>query len=307
MKKPRDTSSPDSVKQRLRNARVPGQSVQNAQTLFVLERFLARVSASPHRDRLVLKGGILLYLLIKQWIRPTEDIDLLAVGIPGPSLAQVLSEVAALDLGDRFDFRGGEMTSEEIREDTGYPCQRFTLPYHFGEKHRSVIKLDLSFGDPVTPGPALVELVPILSDFAGGSLLGYPIETLLAEKIETTLKRGLVNTRAKDFFDLWVLSRVQEGLQLEAAATALGVTAAYRGTALHLEFEALKPGFGEDPALTRLWNAYINSKGLTAPPFPEVSAGIQAFIRPIVQGAISGTGGSARWNPGIRAWSEPKG
>jgi len=79
MTRPRDTKSPASVLQRLRNVCVEGQSVQNAQVLFVLERFLARVAKSPYRDRLVLKGGILLYLMLGQWTRPTEDLDFLAI------------------------------------------------------------------------------------------------------------------------------------------------------------------------------------------------------------------------------------
>ncbi len=187
MKKEGDTKSPDSVLKRLSNRRVDGQSVENAQVLFVLERFLARVAQSRYRDQLVLKGGILLYLLTQRWNRPTEDLDFLALRIPSDTLEGVLTEILGIDLGDRLEFQPQVMTWEDIREDTEDPCQRFTISFRFGPKRARQIKLDLSFGDPITPAPGLIEIRPMLDDFQGGQVLGYPVETFLAEKMETVL------------------------------------------------------------------------------------------------------------------------
>ncbi len=301
MKKERDPKNPTSVLQRLRNRRVDGQSVQNAQVLFILERFLARVAASPHRDSLVLKGGILLYLLMGQWTRPTEDLDFLALRIPAQDLESTLADILRLDLGDRLEFMPEEMTSEDIREESGYPCRRFTIPYRFGDKHTYFIKLDLSFGDPVTPGPRPVEVRPILEGFEGGTILGYPMETLLAEKVETMLVRGLANTRAKDLFDLWVLSRTSLALTLGSTAAALAITAEHRGTPLMLDYVALQPAYGEDARLERIWNAYVQSKGLVVPGYPEVVEQVQRFILPMVAAALSGDQGGT-WDPAQAAW-----
>ena len=136
-------------------------------------------------------------------------------------MGKVLTEILAIDGGDGLEFDPDGMTSEDIREESGYPCQRFTIPYRFGAKHTHFIKLDLSFGDPVTPEPQAIAVHPILEDFQGGTVLGYPVETLLAEKIETMVVRGLANTRSKDLFDLWVLSRTQTDLHLNAVGGPL--------------------------------------------------------------------------------------
>ena len=308
MKKQPDTKSPQSVLQRLSNGRLEGQSVQNAQTLFVLERFLARVAQSPYRDQLVLKGGILLYLLTKTWNRPTEDLDLLALRIPGESLEQVLREILAIDLGDRLEFQSDRITSEEIREDTGYPCRRFTVPFRFGPRYAQVIKLDLSFGDPITPGPKLIEFRPMLEDFEGGLVMGYPVETFIAEKVETILVRGLATTRAKDLFDLWVISRVGSQLRLTAVAEALRATADYRAgragrsdSVLTLEASALQESYGLDVNLTRIWDSYLSSKRLVAPAHVEVVAEVQAFIRPVVSHSLAARPDAA-WDLAQRRW-----
>ena len=308
MKKQSDFKSPQSVLQRLSNGRLEGQSVQNAQTLFVLERFLARVAQSPYRDQLVIKGGILLYLLTRAWNRPTEDLDLLVLRIPGESLEQVLREILVIDLGDRLEFQADLMTSEEIREDTGYPCRRFTVPFRFGPRYAQVIKLDLSFGDPVTPGPRLIEFRPMLEDFQGGLVMGYPVETFIAEKVETLLVRGMATTRAKDLFDLWVISRVGSDLRLTPIAEALRATADYRAgrggradSVLNLGASALQGSYGLDANLTRIWDSYTRSKKLVAPPHPEVVAEVQDFIRPVVVQTLA-TGPNAMWDFVQRRW-----
>ncbi len=301
MTRERDTKSPASVLQRLRNACVEGQTVQNAQILFVLERFLVRVSLSPYRDRMVLKGGILLHLMLGQWLRPTEDLDFLALGIPGETMDQALAGILAIDGGDGLEFDAGSMTWKDIREASGYPCRRYTIPYRFGPKHRRFIQLDLNFGDPVTPGPRPIDLRPILADFTGGTVLGYPRESVLAEKIETLMSRGLATTRSKDMFDLWVLSRTSAGLRMEGAANALAETARYRGTALDRDGIALRPAFGEDSRQQQLWSRYVGPRGLAAPPFREVVECVQAFVGPIVAGAI-GSRMDTGWDPATRRW-----
>jgi predicted nucleotidyltransferase component of viral defense system len=308
MKKERDPKSPDSVLKRLSNQRLEGQTVQNAQILFVLERFLARVARSRYRDQLVLKGGILLYLMTQRWNRPTEDLDLLALRIPGEDLEAVLAEILSIDLGDRLEFQAHLMKWEEIREDTGYPCRRFTIPFRFGPRHAHRLKLDLSFGDPITPGPRLIEVHPMLEDFEQELVLGYPLETFLAEKVETLLVRGLVSTRAKDLFDLWVVARTSLNLELNAVAAALRTTADYRAeragrsdSVLRMDANALMPVYGTDPGLKKVWDAYVRSKKLVTPTYAEVVEEVQPFITPMVERSMN-PGGTSRWNLSSRRW-----
>lgn len=301
MTKKGDSRSPASILQRLRNACVEGQSVKNAQTLFVLERFLARVARSRYQDRLVLKGGVLLFLLLRQWLRPTEGLDFLALRIPGEATENVLKEILAVEAGDGLEFDSSQMTWDDIREESGYPCRRFTIPYRFGARHIHFIKLDLSFGDPVTPGPRPVELTPILEGFVGGTVLGYPVETLLAEKIETFVARGLASTRSKDIFDLWTLCRTRADLRMEDTAKALAATATYRGTLLDPQCIALQPGFAEDPRQQKLWLSYVRPRNLVAPPFADVIGQVQSFVGLILEGA-AGRPGAMAWVPATMRW-----
>jgi hypothetical protein len=267
------------------------------------------VAASPYRDRMVLKGGILLYLMTRAWNRPTEDLDILVQDVPGESMAQVLEEILSLDLGDGLAFAADGMKAELIREDTGYPCQRFTIPCQFGPRFSQVIKLDLSFGDPVTPGPRPIAVVPLLDDFQTVQVLGYPIETVIAEKVETILSRGFATTRAKDLFDLWVVARIWSGLRLEAVSAALMATvscrekmAARTASLLDLDAPALQAAYGDDPGLTRIWNAFVTSKRIMAPSHAEVVAQIQALVRPIVRHCLE-TAPDAEWNRALQQWA----
>jgi hypothetical protein len=171
-----------------------------------------------------------------------------------------------------------------------------------------VIKLDLSFGDPITPGPKLIEFKPILEDFQGGLVMGYPVETFLAEKIETILVRGLATTRAKDLFDLWVISRIGLQVRLNAVSEALRATADYRAgragrpsSVLSLDVSALQPAYGADANLTRVWDSYVSSKRLVAPSHTEVVAEVQTFVRPLVRRCLE-AGADAVWDPAEKRW-----
>jgi hypothetical protein len=148
----------------------------------------------------------------------------------------------------------------------------------------------------------------VLTEFQSEPVQGYPLETYLAEKVETVLSRGLASTRAKDVFDLWVLSRSDLGLRLNEAAEALQVTSDYRAemtghvaSVLNLGASALLPTFGSDPTLKRIWNSYVGARNLVTPPYEEVVGEVQAFIRPLINRCIE-PGLDGGWNPLNRAW-----
>lgn len=148
----------------------------------------------------------------------------------------------------------------------------------------------------------------MLAEFQCDQVQGYPLETYLAEKVESVLSRGLASTRAKDVFDLWVLSRTELKLRLNGIAEALRVTADYRAgmtgradSVMDLNASALKPIFGTDPTLKRIWTSYVRARHLVTPPYEEVVSEMQAFIRPLVQRSQK-PGVDASWNPLKRAW-----
>ena len=298
-----DLQSPESILARIRNQRRPGQTTRNAQIVFALERFLARVAQSRHREQFILKGGILLYLTEPSaWNRPTEDIDMLARNLPTEHLEQALADIMAVDAGDRVVFDPTRMTSEEIREEGLYPCCRFSIPYTFGSKHQGPLKLDLSFGSPMSPGPRWITLSQRFPGHKGGDLLGYPMEALLAEKIQTILVRGLLSTRAKDIFDVWTQARINPGLRLGPVVKSLRIVAAYRQTDLTKNTIVLTDESAESPIQTRIWDLFAAREKLTVPAFQTVMREVRPFLAPI-HGALSQQRVPEwTWNPGNLSW-----
>lgn len=177
-------------------ARESGRGTQELLEVYVHERFLARLARSGYRDRFVLKGGLLLTVLGVR--RHTRDADLLALGISNEpwALEQVVAEIASIDDDDGIIFDRSGISSKAIREEGEYEGLRIKMPAAISSAKLRV-QLDISVGDPVEPRQ--VDYVELL----GGefTLLGYPIEQVLAEKIATMVERGDTNTRDRDWAD----------------------------------------------------------------------------------------------------------
>jgi predicted nucleotidyltransferase component of viral defense system len=185
-------------------ARRRGRPTQELLQTYVLERFLFRPSKSAYRDRLILKGGMLLAVLGSR--RPTGDIDLLARAIDNdvPTITDVLRAVLSVTVDDGVTYQADAMTTQIIRDTSLYSGVRVSVPSQI-ERARVVLRVDVNVGDPVTPHPVDVEY-PALLDHPF-HLLGYPLATVLAEKIVTMIERGVATTRERDFADVVVLSR----------------------------------------------------------------------------------------------------
>ncbi|MBM7791235.1 nucleotidyl transferase AbiEii/AbiGii toxin family protein [Tenggerimyces flavus] len=206
-------------------ARHEGRSTDELLVLYVLERFLFRVSISRHRQRLVLKGGMLLAAIAER--PPTRDIDLLAETVSNDTatISAIIGEIADLSVDDGVAFDPALLTAEAIRENEIYPAVRVTMPAHV-DRARQTLRVDVSVGDPVTPAPTKIAYPALLGDTF--EVLSYPAETVLAEKLVTMVDRGDANTRDRDFADVLLLidQRPVDASQLAAAITA---TANHRG------------------------------------------------------------------------------
>jgi Domain of unknown function (DUF1814). len=189
----------------LTNASEPGacQPTDELLTRFVLERFLYRLARSPHRHRLILKGGMLLEVFDVR--RPTRDIDFLGRSIANDpaQIGGLNGEIAAVQADDGVVFRAERPTAGAIREDEVYGGVRVKMPAEL-DRARTTVNLDVSVGDPVAPAPVTI-VYPTLLGGDAFEIIGYPLETVLAEKIETMIRRGGANTRERDFADVWLL------------------------------------------------------------------------------------------------------
>ena len=181
----------------LARARREGRPADELLTLYVLERFLYRLSVSAYRDRLVLKGGMLLSAFGQR--RPTRDIDLLAQATSNEpaAVAALVREIAAVEADDGVVYETGQLTTRLIREQDLYLAVRVAVPARV-DRARQPLRIDVNVGDPVTPAPTVVSYPALLGE--PFPLLAYPIEAVLAEKLVTMVARGDTNTRDQDPF-----------------------------------------------------------------------------------------------------------
>jgi nucleotidyltransferase AbiEii toxin of type IV toxin-antitoxin system len=271
-------------------ARAQGRTTQQLFELYVHERFLARLAASPFAQRFVLKGGMLLAVLDIR--RPTRDADLLARGLANEpeAIRAVVGQIAAIPMLDGVAFDPTAMTIESIREDADYPGVRVKLPAGLaGAQLR--LTVDLSFGDPIV---ARRIDYPTLLDHEGFSLLGYPLESVIAEKAITMLTLGDANTRDRDYADVYLLSRVHR-IDAGALRDALRAVAEHRG----VEIRSLGPLLetlreSRQPS----WAAFRARVGLDALPerFADVVDAVVAFVDGLTTGDV------VQWSPASERW-----
>jgi hypothetical protein len=246
---------------------------------------LYRLSVSAHRDRFVLKGAMLFATWVVDPFRPTRDLDLLGHGDSdaaaiGDTFRAILATAVADD-GVTFDITG--LQSAAIREAQEYGGVRVRTTAVIAGA-RVPIQVDIGFGDAVTPAP--VDIVyPSLLDHPAPHLRAYPVETVVAEKLEALVMLGMVNTRLKDFYDLWFISRTFE-LRRSVLAEAVQRTFERRGTALPVDVPV---GLSEEfaKAKSAQWSAYLARDRMAAAPdaFSVVIADLRGFLMPTLDDA----------------------
>lgn len=219
-----------SMKARVRNlARQTGLSPQIVLQMHLLERLLERFSKSRYAGNVVLKGGMLIASMAGIDQRTTMDMDATVTGmtVDEDHVRQMLEEVCSISGIDPLTF---ELTRiESIREEDEYPGFRAHVTARF-RKVRGSLKVDITTGDSLVPGALEYPYSPIL----GGDdipVLSYAPETVLAEKFETIIRRGELNGRARDFYNVVLLTRLyRDTLDWDALAAAIQATAKRRGS-----------------------------------------------------------------------------
>lgn len=253
-----------SVRQRLLNrAKETGQPNDLMLVRYALERFLYRLSVSPHAERFVLKGALLFTVWGHDEHRPTRDADLLGFGASDlKHLVGVFREVCAVTFEDGISYDPASVNAQEIAEDKVYVGARVTFQAELA-KARIPMQIDVGFGDAITPEPEAVEY-PVLLDAPPPKLRAYPVYTVIAEKFHAMVVLGEDNSRMKDFYDLWAISR---RFDLDAALVAKAIAATFerRKTALPDGSPvALRPRFAESAAKQRQWGAFVRRNRLPA-------------------------------------------
>jgi len=269
-----------SVRQRLLNiARAQGQLFDVVLVRFALERLLWRLSVSGHRDRFILKGGLLVTMWVEDEKRVTRDADFLGRGVAGEdSLKAAFTEIMAIPGDDGILFDTGSLTVTAIREDMEYGGTRLRTTAYL-ERTRIPVTLDIAFGDALADAPQDLTY-PTLLDMDAPEIRAYPPATVLAEKFQAMVALGIANSRMKDYYDLWALPSTIAIVADELDA-AIAATFARRKTAIPKDRPpGLSAEFAQDETKQRQWRAYAASIDLERVSLDEIVEAIWALVGP---------------------------
>tara|TARA_R110002049_G_scaffold65710_4_gene172282 strand:+ start:19638 stop:20531 length:894 start_codon:yes stop_codon:yes gene_type:complete len=284
VKKPASKNAAASVHQRLLNvARETGRPFNEVLQYFAMERLLYRLSSSGHKDSFVLKGALLFRVWDVPDSRATRDIDLLAFLDNSPeNLAAIFREVCRISGNDGLVFDPDSVDAQKIKEDADYEGVRVRCRGLLG-KARVTMQIDIGFGDKVHPNVVQADY-PVLLDRPTPSLRMYPQETVVAEKVEAMVYFGSLNSRMKDFYDVWRLSRQYE-FEDSVLREAIKQTFDNRGTDL-IPFDELKAELLGNNVLSMQWKAFLEKTGVDGPAtFDEVLSVVGDFISPVLEQA----------------------
>lgn len=265
-------------------AQEEGKSYQLILTRYFQERLLFRVFVSAYALNFCLKGGALLYALNQEKSRPTLDVDFLALQLSNEAsrLIEVFTEISTITYDtDGVTFDTSTLTAIPITNEGAYPGIRLKIRVSLGNI-RQMMQVDIGFGDVVTPAPTHMEY-PTLLAMDSPQVQAYSIETIIAEKFEAMIDLAQINSRMKDFYDVY---RLLQGEQYEVMTLRQAIinTFTCRQTVAQSAHPLFMNEFASDPKRTGQWKAFLRRSGLDMSlEFTQVMETITRKLLPIYQ------------------------
>lgn len=245
-----------SLKAKIRNiAKQKGIPAQVILQNYMFERLLVRLSQSEYKDKFVMKGGILVASIVGIDNRATMDLDTTLRGLPltPEAIKTALVSISSEKWDDDISFEIG--TIQPIRDDDIYGGYRVSLSAKF-DTLLIPLTIDVSTGDAITPDAIRYNFTEMFDDEKSFELWAYNIETVLAEKVETILRRGVFNTRPRDFYDTYILATTQQ-FDKKVFAEVLTETAGHRRTSEQIaDTERILQNISESTELKSMWDKY---------------------------------------------------
>lgn len=269
-----------SLKAKLRNlAKEKGLPAQVILQNYMFERLLVRLAASEYKDKFVLKGGMLVAAIVGLDNRATMDLDATLKNLPltPDAIQAALERVCTVPVDDGVIFDLGAISP--IREDDIYGGYRVSLNARF-ETILVPLTIDISTGDVITPNAVRFTFSEIFDEHKSFELWAYNIETVLAEKVETILRRGVFNTRPRDFYDTYILATTQK-YDPAVFKEALKATAEHRGTTKQIaDVEGILQNISESQELQAMWEKYQGQFGYAKGiPYEKIVSSITDILR----------------------------
>jgi hypothetical protein len=292
-----------SVKARLHNIAV--QHHKSSDLIFLLfahERFLYRLAQSAYRDYFILKGGLFLYSLTKFQTRPTRDADFLLSNMADQKdrIVEIFQEICSIDVDDGLRFDLENMTTETIVEEQNEPGIRVNLNAYL-ERTRCRLQFDIGFSDVVIPSPRDFDYPELLDGtFGTPNIRVYSLESVIAEKFDAMLKLSVMNSRMKDFFDIYMISSHWsfEGRVLQEAVQQ---TIERRRNHLKHQPVVFEQSFVNEQKIVQ-WRAFLKRSGLDEVDFEVVMQRIIIFLQPIFRSIINDKEFFKNWDCKIADW-----
>ena len=249
----------ESIKGKIRSlAKKKNLKSQEVLQIYFSERFLERLSKSKYKNNFVIKGGFLISSLIGIENRTTMDMDTTIKGIPlkEEKIKEIVQEIININVDDGIKFEIKDISY--IREEDEYENFRISLIANVG-KTKNPMKLDLTTGDAITPRE-IEYTYPCIFTQEDIKIMAYPLETILAEKYETIIRRNIATTRMRDFYDLYTIYKLKKDeIDYKILKEAIERTSYKRGSQeIMKDYEEIIEDIKEDSYLKSLWEVYLS-------------------------------------------------
>lgn len=286
----------NSIKDRLKNlAKQDGSTMQEKLVTYAIERTIYRLSISPYNERFTLKGGIFLYALFdKQFSRVTRDIDLL-----GQYISNVFREIFSISCDDALMFDLNSLSVDSITEFKEYHGVNVNI-IAFLDRTKIPVSIDVGFGDIVYPNRIKMEFPSLLS-MEEPIVYAYSLYSAIAEKFEAIVSLGYINSRYKDYYDIYVLAS-EFNLSGELLKEAVVETFSHRNTGFK-DMVVFEKTFINDSLRESRWNAFIKKKkAMINLTFKETMSTIEILLEPIVDSINNNTEFLLNWDSLNKKW-----
>lgn len=272
-----------SIKDRLKNvAQANSKLYQDILTTYALERTLFRIGASRYKENFTLKGGIFLYAFYdRDYPRSTTDIDLRADRLSGEkgALLSTFTDIFRIEFDDGIVYDESTICAKEITKQDEYKGLNISVIALLGNT-KIPVSIDIGFGDVIVPAKKEMEF-PVLLEMDAPKIYCYSLESTLAEKFEAIVSLGYVNTRFKDFYDIYIILQ-KENVDLSTLKDALTQTFHHRKTTFD-DIVVFEPSFALDSERVKRWNSFVKKKrALVQVSFLTVVNLLRDYFEPIV-------------------------
>jgi len=232
-------------------------AAQSVLQTYMLERLLERISISKYKDNFILKGGMLISAMLGIDSRTTMDMDTTIKGLPltKDNITNIMDEICNIEIDDNVTLKINKV--ELIREDDDYDGYRITFEAKYNNEMPVIMKIDITTGDKITYKEIEYSFTLMLED-RKIQIWSYNVETIIAEKFEAIVKRGVLSTRIRDYYDVYMLINTQNKIiDKKTLKDAITLTAQHRGTnEIIKDWKKIVEKIANDSKMRQQWKRY---------------------------------------------------